>query len=205
SPLVVVVGATGNQGGSVIRHLISSDKPYRLRGLTRDASKPAAQKLKEEGVEIVAVDISVGNESAVRDAFASAEIIFAVTNFWEHLDKDREITEGKVMVDAANAVGVKLFVFSGLPSVSKLSGGKYTRVVHWDSKAHIVEYARSQLPTVVDVQGGFYMTNLSNSTIAPKKQDDGTYLWELQGDADAPLPYMDMASDYGLFVRYAIE
>ncbi|KZV94007.1 NAD(P)-binding protein [Exidia glandulosa HHB12029] len=206
APLVVVVGATGVQGGSVIRNLIESDKPYRFRGLTRDASKPAAQKIKDLGVEVVTVNIVVGNEAGVRDAFKGGDIIFSVTNFWEHVDREREVAEGKLMVDAAKAAGAKLFVFSGLPSVSKLSSGKYTRVAHFDTKAEVAEYARSQLPTV-DVQAGYYMTNLDGplNFLSPKKQDDGTYLWSVQGDPNSTLPYIDMDADYGLFVRFAIE
>ncbi|KZV78226.1 NAD(P)-binding protein [Exidia glandulosa HHB12029] len=204
SPLVVVVGATGIQGGSVIHNLIASDKPYRLRGLTRDASKPAAQKIKELGVDIVSVNISVGNEAAVREAFRGATVVFSVTNFWEHMDVARETAEGKLMVDAAKAVDVKLFIFSGLPHVSKLSGGKYGNVQHFDGKGEIAEYARSQLPTV-DVQAGYYMTNLTNPLVALTKVEDGSYLWERPTSGDPRFPYIDMEHDYGLFVRYAIE
>lgn len=64
------------QGGSVIRNLIEADRRYRLRGLTRDASNPAAQKVKEFGVDVVSVSISVGNDAAVWDAFREADIAF---------------------------------------------------------------------------------------------------------------------------------
>ena len=76
APLVVVVGATGIQGGSVIRELAKSDKPYRLRGLTRDATKPAAQELVKQGVEVYTANIVVGNEEAVKDAFKGGDVIF---------------------------------------------------------------------------------------------------------------------------------
>lgn len=76
APLVAVVGITGKQGGSVARALIESDKPYRIRGLTRDANKSAAQAFAREGVEIVAVSLTVGNEDGARAAFAGADIVF---------------------------------------------------------------------------------------------------------------------------------
>ncbi|EJD36252.1 NAD(P)-binding protein [Auricularia subglabra TFB-10046 SS5] len=205
APLVVVVGATGLQGGSVIRHLIESDKAYRLRGLTRDAAKPVSLKLKEDGVEVVSVNIVVGNEAAVRAAFAGAEVVFGVTNFWEHFDMAREVVDGKLIVDAAKAVGVKLFVWSGLADISKKTGGKYTHLIHADGKAAVTAYARSQLPTA-DVQAGFYMTNLANLGLGPRKIDDGSYVWDHPTVASPTLvPYIDTAHDYGLFVRYAIE
>ena len=76
APLVVVVGATGTQGGSVIKALAESDKPYRIRGLTRDPSKPAALKLKAHGVELFSVSISVENADKVHKAFEGANIAF---------------------------------------------------------------------------------------------------------------------------------
>lgn len=75
-PLVVVVGATGIQGGSVIRALAASDKSYRIRGLTRDASKPAAQELAKLGIEVHAVNLVVQNAPAVKAAFKGADIAF---------------------------------------------------------------------------------------------------------------------------------
>jgi uncharacterized protein YbjT (DUF2867 family) len=58
SKLLTVFGATGNQGGSVIKTVLehpSLSKTYRIRAITRDASKPAAVALKEQGVEVVTV------------------------------------------------------------------------------------------------------------------------------------------------------
>lgn len=56
--LLVVFGATGNQGGSVIRAVQEDSKlssQFRIRGITRDTSKPAAQNLASQGIEVVAV------------------------------------------------------------------------------------------------------------------------------------------------------
>jgi uncharacterized protein YbjT (DUF2867 family) len=61
SKIITVFGATGNQGGSVITHLLADTtlmQEYKIRGITRDTSKPAAQALAKKGVEVVAVRIS---------------------------------------------------------------------------------------------------------------------------------------------------
>lgn len=61
SKLLTVFGATGAQGGSVIRAVLADDvlsKEYKIRGITRDVSKPAAQALAGKGVEVVAVSPS---------------------------------------------------------------------------------------------------------------------------------------------------
>lgn len=76
APLVVVIGATGMQGGSVVRELAASDRPYRIHGLTHGASKPAAQELANLGVEVHTVNIVVENVLAVKTAFKGADIAF---------------------------------------------------------------------------------------------------------------------------------
>jgi hypothetical protein len=56
-----------------------------------------------------------------------------VTNFWEH-GAAKEIEDGKRLSDAVKRGGVKLFIWSGLEPVSKVSKGKYTKVEHFDTK-----------------------------------------------------------------------
>lgn len=63
SKLITVFGATGNQGGSVIRHILADaklSKEFKIRGITRDPSKPAAQELVKQGVEVISVCVSSG-------------------------------------------------------------------------------------------------------------------------------------------------
>lgn len=77
--LVVIVGVTGNQGGSVAARFLQ-DPTYRIRGLTRDPSSPRAQSLATQGVEIVRADLD--DASTLAPAFAGASLIFSVTNYW---------------------------------------------------------------------------------------------------------------------------
>ena len=76
APLVAVVGATGIQGGSVIKALSESDKSYRIRGFTRDVTKAASEALQQQGVEMVAVNLVVENKEEVYKAFAGADYAF---------------------------------------------------------------------------------------------------------------------------------
>lgn len=58
SNILTVFGATGNQGGSVISTILADpvlSQKWKIRGITRDTSKPAAQKLAAANVEMVAV------------------------------------------------------------------------------------------------------------------------------------------------------
>jgi nucleoside-diphosphate-sugar epimerase len=76
APLVVIGGATGNQGGSVLRHLQESDREYRLRALTRDNTKPKAKKLADLGVDVVSIDLKPENKDRIQEAYAGADIVF---------------------------------------------------------------------------------------------------------------------------------
>lgn len=78
--LIVVVGATGNQGGSVARRFVQ-DPAYAVRGLTRDPSSPAACELASLGIEVVRAELD--DVASLKAAFHGANLIFSVTNYWE--------------------------------------------------------------------------------------------------------------------------
>lgn len=75
-----VVGATGNQDGAVINHLLASGHAFDVRGLTRDASSDAAQTLEERDVTMIEGDLN--DPGTLRAPVAEADAVFAVTNFW---------------------------------------------------------------------------------------------------------------------------
>lgn len=107
-PLVGVVGATGLQGGSVIKYLLATGS-FKVRGICRNVDSPAAQTLAAQGVEVISANLD--EVDRLKQAFRGCDFIFGVTNFWEH-GEDGETRQGKNMVDAAKAEGVRHFVFS---------------------------------------------------------------------------------------------
>ncbi|KAJ7191848.1 NAD(P)-binding protein [Mycena pura] len=208
SPLVAVVGATGGQGGSVIKALAESDKPYRVRGFSRDVSKPASEALKKQGVEMVQIPLVEENKKEVYQAFTGADFTFLVTNFWEHMNVEKEISEGKMLIDAAKAAGVRGIVWSGLPAVKKISGGKYSNVAHFDGKAVVTEYGRQSGVPFANVQAvAMYAQNFLTNSMMLVKQPDGTnvaaFAWCIR--PATVLPIIDIKNDYGLYVRRVIE
>ncbi|KAK7042726.1 NmrA domain-containing protein [Favolaschia claudopus] len=205
APLVAVVGATGNQGGSVVRALVDSPKPYRVRGFTRDATKSAAQALAKLGVEVVTVSLVVENKEQVYKVFDGASYAFLVTNFWEHVDVDKEVAEGKLLIDACKAASVAGIVWSGLPSFKEFTNGKYTHVYHFEGKAVITGYGRESGVPFVDVQAGYYTSNFFKPPFLPIKQADGSYVLALPVKPSTLNPLIDVEKDYGKFVRYALE
>ncbi|KAJ7069374.1 NAD(P)-binding protein [Mycena amicta] len=212
TPLVAVVGATGLQGGSVINALAASSKAYRVRGFTRDPSKPAAQALKAKGVQVVQVELGVGNRERVFEAFVGADYVFLVTNFWEHVDMEREISEGKLLIDASKAAGVRGIIWSGLPSVKTLSNNKYTKVYHFDGKAQVTSYGLAAGVPFANVPAGFYAQNflaadgpLRLVNRAPGGEEGEGFVITLNIRPETTLPVIDIVKDYGLFVRRVIE
>jgi uncharacterized protein YbjT (DUF2867 family) len=81
APLVVVGGATGNQGGSVLHYVKESDKEYRIRALTRDASKPKAKALAELGAEVISIDLKPENKEDIVKAYKGADVVFVSVAF----------------------------------------------------------------------------------------------------------------------------
>ena len=120
SKLVVVLGATGNQGGSVVKSILSDPEvsaQFKLRGVTRDPSSAKAQKLLSEGVEPVRAELD--DVASLNKAFEGAYAVFAVTDYWSILDKAKETQQGKNVADAAKAQGVQHLIFSTLYNAEK--------------------------------------------------------------------------------------
>ncbi|MBW4698315.1 MAG: NmrA/HSCARG family protein [Aphanocapsa lilacina HA4352-LM1] len=140
SSTILVTGATGNQGGAVARHLLSRAK-FKVRALVRDPNKPAAQSLRQAGAELVEGDFS--DRASLGRALQGISGVFSVQDFQDGLET--EITQGKMLVDAAKAAGVQHFVYSSVGSAERNTG-----IPHFDSKFQVEEYIRaSDLPYTI--------------------------------------------------------
>lgn len=131
--LIVVAGATGQQGGATVRHLLA--KGFQVRGLTRDTSKPAAQALVAAGAEIAQADND--DAAALAAALKGAYGVFAVQGFWEQ-GIDAETRQGKLIADVAKAAGVQHFVYTSVGGADRESG-----VPHFESKWAVEEHIRA--------------------------------------------------------------
>lgn len=125
--LITVFGSTGNQGGSVIRAILGHpelSRSWKIRGITRDPSKPNAVALSEQGVQMVAADLS--SKSSILESIRGSDAVFGVTNYWEKGTLEHELMQGKNLADAAKEAGVGHLIWSSLPYVSK---GKHTHLI----------------------------------------------------------------------------
>src|SRR6266508_4318955 len=133
--MIAVTGATGQQGGAVARKLLADG--WKVRALTRDVNKPAAQELASLGAEIVAGDME--NRAELDSAFKSAYGVFSVQNFWlPNVGFEGEIRQGKNVADAAKAAGVQHLVYSSVGAAHRGMGQK-----HFESKWIIEQYIQS--------------------------------------------------------------
>jgi uncharacterized protein YbjT (DUF2867 family) len=129
---VFVTGATGKQGGSVVRHMLG--RGWILRCLTRDPRSRAAKVLSDQGVEVVQGNLEdpASFEPALRGVYG----VYSVQDFWR-VGAKREVIQGKNLADAAIKAGVEHFVYSSVGGAERNTG-----IGHWESKWEIEKHLR---------------------------------------------------------------
>ncbi|RDW71507.1 hypothetical protein BP6252_08070 [Coleophoma cylindrospora] len=199
--VLVVFGATGNQGGSVVNSILSdpiASAQFHIRGITRDISKPAALALADKGVETVQADLQ--DKDSLRKALDNAYAVFAVTNFWEHLNVTLEVQQGKNIADVAKEVNIEHLIWSGLPNVAKISNNKFSKVYHFDGKAEITDYIRTLgIPHTIVHLGIFTSFPLEN--LIPISTSPAKYKLSFPIPNTASFPLIDVNADTGKYIK----
>ncbi len=169
--LIAVIGATGQQGGAVVRALQAGNQ-FKVRALTRNPTKH-----RELADEVIEADLS--RPETLRAAFEGAYGVFLVTNPWG--EGVNEVEQATAAVRAAKDAGVKHFVWSTLPDVEAISGGKL-RVPHFTDKAKVDRTVKEAgFANHTFVIAPFYYQNLIG-VLAAQKQTDGSLGWVLPLD-----------------------
>lgn len=122
-----VLGATGAQGGAVVTALL--EQGATVRGITRRTDSPAARRLADAGVQVVAADLS--DPDSVRAAFTGVDGAYALTTPFED-GPDAEVAQGQTILDAALAAHVPHLVFSSVADADQ-----HTGIPHFESKARV--------------------------------------------------------------------
>ncbi|KAL9567013.1 hypothetical protein ACKAV7_008782 [Fusarium commune] len=225
--LIVIIGATGGQGGSVVNSFLN-DPEWRVRGITRNPSSRKSKNLEVRGVEVVQADLD--DRASLAKAFQNANVIFAVSDFWgiyndpknrnkpkpgqtlNEWTKVQETQQLKNIIDeAARVSSLERFIMSSLPGPTKLSGGKYANVCHHDSKADAGEYGEQNQPeiwakTSVYLPGYFLNNFLTHPMAQPTKQkENGNIQFANNLDLDTKVPLISHDQDSGPFVRALIQ
>jgi uncharacterized protein YbjT (DUF2867 family) len=188
---VLVTGATGRQGGAVVRHMLR--KGWKLRALTRNPVGREAQSMALQGVEVMKGDLE--DPASLASAAAGVYGIYSVQDFWA-VGAKREVQQGKNVADAAKKAGVKHFVYSSVAGAERNTG-----IPHWESKWAVEKHIRSLgLPTTVIRPVAFmemyYVDQVEIGILKGKLADP------IRGDK----PYQTITTeDIGAFVALAFE
>ncbi len=188
---ILITGATGRQGGSVVRHLLA--KGWKLRALTRNPGSAAAQWLIDQGVDVVRGDLE--HPSSLEGAVRAVRGVYSVQDFWA-VGARREVEQGRNLADAAKKAGVDHFVYSSVGGAERNSG-----IDHWESKWEVEKHIRSLgLPATilrpVAFMENYYVDQVEIALLKGKLMDP----------IRADKPYQTIATDdIGGFAALAFE
>src|SRR5688572_28618860 len=187
--LILVSGATGQQGGAVARSLLG--RGIGVRALTRDPEKPEARELAELGAEVASGDLE--DSSSIERVLDGVHGVFSVQQFWE-TGVEGEVRQGVLLADAAKGAGVDHYVYSSVGSAHRETG-----IPHFESKWEVEEHVRGSGVPYTVLRPVFFMQNWD-------------YMREpiLGGMLPQPLdpdkPFQMVASeDIGVFAAMAFE
>lgn len=189
SGVILVTGATGRQGGAVVRHVLDRDIP--VRALTRNPDSARAQALAALGVELAKGDMD--DVASLERAMVGAHGVYSVQDFWT-VGAQREVKQGKNVADAALAAGVEHLVFSSVGGAERGS-----RIDHFESKGVIERHIRSlAIPATILRPASF----MENYYIPPVER--ALLKGKLVDPVRADTPYQTIATDdIGKFVALA--
>jgi len=194
-PTIAVVGATGAQGGGLVRAILNDPaRRYAVRAITRNPHSARARELERAGAQVVAADVDdlVGLERA----FTGAQAAFCVTFYWEHLSPQKEIFHAQNLAKAARLARVPHVVWSTLEDTRRfvpLSDSRMPtlldeyKVPHFDAKgASNSIFAELGVPTTY-LYTSFYWENYIHFGLGPKRNADGVLALTLpMGEAKLP-------------------
>jgi uncharacterized protein YbjT (DUF2867 family) len=187
--VILVSGATGQQGGAVARNLL--ERGFAVRALTRDTGKAAARELADLGAEVVSGDLE--DRATIERVLDGVYGVFSVQQFWES-GVDGEVRQGVLLADAARAAGVEHFVYSSVGSAHRETG-----IPHFDSKWEVEEHVRASGVPYTVLRPVFFMQNWE---MMREPILGGTLPQPL--DPDKPFQMID-AEDIGVFAAIAFD
>ncbi len=210
--IIAVVGATGAQGGGLVRAILDDPEGgFAARAITRDPSSDKAKALADLGAEVVGADID--DPESLRRAFESAYGAFCVTFYWAHFSPEKELEEAAAMARAAKEAGVQHAIWSTLEDTRNWVPlddnrmptlmGRY-KTPHLDAKGEANRFfTEAGVPTTF-LLTSFYWDNFIYFGSGPVRGEDGVLAITFPMD-DRKLPGI-AAEDigrcaYGIFKR----
>jgi uncharacterized protein YbjT (DUF2867 family) len=193
---IAVIGATGAQGGGVVRALQERGR-FKVRALTRNPD--SVQGLADE---VVAADLT--QPETLGPALEGVYGVFANTNSFGSPDTN-EVAQGTAAVEAARTAGVEHYIWSTLPDVAKISEGRF-KVPHFSNKAKVNDVvSNAGFRWFTFVEPPFYFQNLNSPMYPTNPGTDGTPTWSVPMQPDARGIHMGDITELGDVVAGAFE
>jgi uncharacterized protein YbjT (DUF2867 family) len=195
---VLVIGATGQQGGATARHLLERGRT--VHALVRDPGSPAATALRDAGATLVAGDLD--DPGSLRTAMEGAHGVFLVLTMMvgPRISPEAVVAEerrGKALADLAHESAVKHLVYSSLNGAGAHSG-----VPYYESKARIEEHIHAAgLPATV-LRPVSFMDNFA--TYSRPVLHDGELVVSLAVRPELPMQLIAVR-DIGAFAAIAFD
>ncbi|SDG52006.1 Uncharacterized conserved protein YbjT, contains NAD(P)-binding and DUF2867 domains [Sinosporangium album] len=171
TPLILITGATGQQGGAVARHLLASGD-WRVRALVRDPGSPQALALRAAGAELVQGDLDA--PASVQAAATGAYGLFSLQTFTGPGGVEAEVRQARTVADAAKAAGVRHVVYSSIDGAERDSG-----VPHFQTKHEGEIYLDSLGLPVTALRLVSFMDNFSTYSAPPLIDGEIVLSWPL--------------------------
>jgi uncharacterized protein YbjT (DUF2867 family) len=185
---ILVLGATGHQGGAALRHL--RERGFGLRALSRDPEQPKARALIDHGVEVVKGDLD--DVASIARALDEVSGVYSVQD-WQG-GTDAEVRQGTNVVEAAERAVVDHIVYSSVAGADQNTG-----IPHFDSKFQIEERVRRAGIPYTILRPVFFMENWLSMR---QTIEQGTIQLPLKPETRLQMVAVD---DIGAFVAKAFE
>jgi len=171
---VAVIGATGQQGRSVVNALLEQD--VAVRALVRDPDSPSARDLISAGADVVRADQE--DPESLEQALTNVSGLFYMTTFEGADGTDGEIRRGRAVATAAARAGVPRVVYSSVGGAERSTG-----IPHFESKYQVETYLGSIVPSTI-LRPVFFMENLLPQLVP---DSDGEIVIRMPMPGDVPV------------------
>ncbi|MBI4400542.1 MAG: NmrA/HSCARG family protein [Nitrospirae bacterium] len=180
--IILVTGATGQQGGAVAHSLLRQGQ--KIRVLTRNPAKAA--ELAKAGAEVVKGDLTdLGGLAAALDG---VDGVFAMSTPFEE-GMEAEVQQGEVLADVARAAGVSHFVYTSVASADRNTG-----IPHFETKRRVEQHIKTiGLPATI-LRPVFFMENFS-TFFRPSKE--GILAMPLRSDTKLQMIALKDIGEFG--------
>jgi len=188
---ILVTGATGQQGCSVVNALV--ERGYNVYGLTRNPDSQKAKILSSIGVEIAVGDLNDTN--SLKQVFKPVDSLFLMGTPFE-AGVHGETQQGINAINVAGESGIKHLVYSSVSDADR-----HTGVPHFDSKYKVEKYLEESGVPFTIIAPVFFYDNMMAPFILPGLQN-GTLAQALP--ADVLLQSVSL-KNIGNFVRFIFD